>query len=203
MNCASPAAWVLAVLLAPGPAQTATDALFVSFDGRPFTHTSSGLVVDRVPDAQGIRVRNEKHGFRLILPASDWTFRTDRRPLEVTDTEYFITVTPIRQRRSEKQHLTRTLKQLRKQSNLMVGRARIETVEGKLVLQYYSQSVAGSSSSPTSRVEWNYRTCVDVSPTMYELHLVLRGTHEGPPAGSESTIRQIVHSLEPDVEAGD
>jgi ribosomal protein L34 len=156
-----------------------------------------------MPDARVILVRNEKHGFRLTLPESDWVFRTDRWPLEVTDTEYFITVTPIRERRSEKQHLTRTLKRLRKRSNLMVGRARIETVEGRLVLQYYSQSVAGSSGSPTSLVDWNYRTCVDGSPAMVELHVVHHGTHEGPSAGSEPTIMRIVRSLEPDVEVGE
>jgi len=197
------AGWALAVLLVSGTPYAETDALFVSFDGTPFMHPTSGLVVDRSPEAPLVRVRNEKHGFRLTLPESGWTFRTDRWPLEVTDTEYFITVTPVRDRRSEKQHLTRTLKQLKKQSNLMVGRASIEKVQGRLVLQYYSQSVAGSSGSPTSLVDWNYRTCVDGSPAMVELHVVRNGTHEGPPAGSDSTIRRIVDSLEPVVSTGE
>ena len=36
---------------------------------------------------------------------------------------------------------------------------------------------------------------------MVELHLVHHGTHEGLSAGSQATIRRIMRSLEPDVEA--
>jgi len=194
------AGWALAALLGTGSTVAEPDAIFVSFDGKPSTHPSSGLVVDRLPDSRAILARNEKHGFRLTLPESDWVFRTDRSPMEVTDTEYFIAVTSIRERRSERQHLKRTLKHLRKQPNLMIGRSSIEDFEGRLVLQYYSQSVAGAGGSATSHLEWNYRACIDVARTMNELHLVHRGTQEGPSSRRESTIRRIVRSLELDVE---